>query len=95
METTMAKQIIKRAVRSKVAKAAGKGKAKVARVSRRYAADMRIKVLAKANPFRASCSRHKSFAGLRNGMLVSAAVPKVLNRGRLGVFVRKGLVAVN
>lgn len=93
----MAKQIIKRAAR-KATKANGKS-AKVTRRTRAtYAPTAKIKVLAKANPFRSGSSRHAAFAILRNGITVASAVGNK-HWGKYGVrrvrlFANKGLIAV-
>lgn len=87
----MAKQIIKKAKH---------GKAKVARKTRvTFAPTAKIRVLVKANPFRANSSRHKAFAILRNGTTVQAAIGNK-QWGKYGVrrvrlFANKGLIAVS
>ena len=70
----MAKKAI---VKKAVAKAAPK------RVMRRYAPDMKIRVIAKANPYREDGTRGKLFATIKNGMTIGAFVKGDKKRLRL------------
>jgi len=92
------KQIVKRATRA--AKTNGKGKAPKAKrtAATQYAPTAKIRIVAKANPFRVNSSRYTAFASLRNGVTVAQAITGK-GFGKYGVqrvrlFAHKGLIAV-
>ena len=77
------KSIIKKSVKSTSVKRA------------RYSDEMRITLKAKENPFREKSSRAVSFSKLRSGVTVGKAIAsRILSRGRVRYFARRGVIAV-
>ena len=61
----------------------------------RYSDDMRITLKVKENPFREKSSRHVSFSKLKSGVTVGKAIAaKILSRGRVRYFAKRGVIAV-